>query len=100
MRAPALPRHPSARAGIIAAHGDGVAARRGGAKEKARRRRAERVCDSNRAGKATARYGPMVRTTLFFGRLLFDDSLSSWLTISSYLGTVVSCPFGTICTTL
>ena len=29
---------------------------------------------------------PMVRTALVSGRVLFDDSLSWWVTISSYLG--------------
>ena len=45
-------------------------------------------------------YWPIVRTTLLSGRVLFDDSVSWWVTISSYLGTVVSCPRGTMCTTL
>ena len=35
-------------------------------------------------------YGPMVRTTLLSGRVLFEDSWSWCVTISSYLGTVVS----------
>jgi hypothetical protein len=45
-------------------------------------------------------YSPMVRTTLFSGRLLLDESLSCCLTISSYFGNVSSSFFGTICTTL
>ena len=45
-------------------------------------------------------YSPMVRTTEFSGRVLLDDSLSSCASISSYFGTVVSSPFGTMCTTL
>ena len=40
-------------------------------------------------------YWPIVRTTLLSGRVLFDDSVSWRVTISSYLGTVVSCPRGT-----
>jgi hypothetical protein len=40
------------------------------------------------------------RMTLLSGRVLFDDSLSSCASISSYFGTVVSSPFGTMCTTL
>jgi len=43
-------------------------------------------------------YWPMVRTTLLPGRVLFDDSVLWCVTISSYLGTVVNCPFGTMCT--
>jgi hypothetical protein len=35
---------------------------------------------------------------LLSGRVLFDDSLSSYASISSYLDTLVSSPFGTICT--
>jgi hypothetical protein len=50
--------------------------------------------------KALSRYSPMVRMTLLSGRVLFDDSLSCCVTISSYFGMVVSCPFGTMCTTL
>jgi hypothetical protein len=45
-------------------------------------------------------YSPIVRMTLLSGRVLFDDSLSSCASISSYFGTVVTSPFGTICTTL
>jgi hypothetical protein len=46
------------------------------------------------------RYSPMVRITLLSGRVLFDDSLSSCTSISSYFGTVVTSPLGTKCTTL
>ena len=42
----------------------------------------------------------MVRTTLVSGRVLFDNSLPSWMTISSYFGIVVSDCRDTICTTL
>jgi formaldehyde-activating enzyme len=45
-------------------------------------------------------YSPIVRMTLLSGRVLFDDSLSSCASISSYFGTVVTSPFGTMCTTL
>ena len=45
-------------------------------------------------------YSPIVRMTLLSGRVLFDDSLSSCESISSYFGTVVTSPFGTMCTTL
>ena len=41
-----------------------------------------------------------MRTTLFSGRVLFDESLSWLVTISSYLVIVVTWPFGTMCTTL
>ena len=41
-----------------------------------------------------------LRMTLLSGRVLFEDSLSSCASISSYFGTVVSSPFGTMCTTL
>ena len=37
---------------------------------------------------------------LLSGRVLFDDSLSSCASISSYFSTVVNSPFGTMCTTL
>jgi hypothetical protein len=47
-----------------------------------------------------AGYSPIVRMTLLSGRVLFDDSLSSCESISSYFGTVVTSPFGTMCTTL
>ena len=43
-------------------------------------------------------YSPMVRMTLLSGRVLLDDSLSSCASISSYFGTVVASPFGTMCT--
>ena len=42
----------------------------------------------------------MVRTTLLSGRELLGESLSCCLTISSYFSTVVTSPFGTMCTTL
>ena len=45
-------------------------------------------------------YSPMVRMTLLSGRVLLDDNLSSCASISSYFGTVVTAPFGTMCTTL
>ena len=45
-------------------------------------------------------YSPIVRMTLLSGRVLLDDSLSSCASISSYFGTVVTAPFGTMCTTL
>ena len=50
--------------------------------------------------KRARRYSPIVRMTLLSGRVLFEDSLSSCESISSYFGTVVSSPFGTMCTTL
>jgi len=50
--------------------------------------------------KAIKRYCPMVRTTLASGRVLFEDSLSWCVTISSYLGVVVSGCRGTMWTTL
>jgi hypothetical protein len=46
------------------------------------------------------RYSPIVRMTLLSGRVLLEDSLSSRASISSYFGTVVTSPLGTICTTL
>ena len=49
---------------------------------------------------ARSGYSPMVRMTLFSGRVLLEDSLSSCASISSYFGTVVTSPFGTMCTTL
>jgi hypothetical protein len=49
---------------------------------------------------ARGSYSLIVRMTLFSGRVLFDDSLSSCASISSYFGTVVISPFGTMCTTL
>ena len=52
------------------------------------------------ASQRARRYSPIVRMTLLSGRVLFDDSLSSCASISSYFGTVVSSPFGTMCTTL
>ena len=52
--------------------------------------RDRKLCASVHA--LTARYCPMVRTTLPAGHVLFDDSLSCWLTISSYLGSVISGP--------
>jgi hypothetical protein len=45
-------------------------------------------------------YSPIVRMTLLSGRVLLEDSLSSCASISSYFGTVVTSPFGTMCTTL
>jgi hypothetical protein len=51
-------------------------------------------------GATARRYSPIVRMTLLSGRVLFEDSLSSCESISSYFGTVVSSPFGTMCTTL
>ena len=53
-----------------------------------------------RPPKRARRYSPIVRMTLLSGRVLFDDSLSSCESISSYFGTVVTSPFGTMCTTL
>ena len=50
--------------------------------------------------KAIKRYCPMVRTTLASGRVLFEDSLSWCVTISSYLGVVVSGCRDTMWTTL
>jgi hypothetical protein len=49
---------------------------------------------------ARSGYSPMVRITLLSGRVLLEDSLSSCASISSYFGTVVTSPFGTMCTTL
>jgi hypothetical protein len=49
---------------------------------------------------ARSGYSPMVRMTLLSGRVLLEDSLSSCASISSYFGTVVTSPFGTMCTTL
>ena len=44
-------------------------------------------------------YSPIVRMTLLSGRVLLGETLSCCLTISSYFGTVVISPFGTLCTT-
>jgi hypothetical protein len=55
---------------------------------------------STRCATPSYRYSPIVRMTLLSGRVLFDDSLSSCASISSYFGTVVTSPFGTMCTTL
>ena len=49
---------------------------------------------------ARSGYSPMVRIPLLSGRVLLEDSLSSCASISSYFGTVVTSPFGTMCTTL
>ena len=57
-------------------------------------------CMSDVVGGAPPIYWPMVCTTLFSGRVLFDDSLSCCMTISSYFGSVVSICRGTMCTTL
>jgi hypothetical protein len=60
-----------------------------------------RIADLNAVSTPNEKcYSPIVRMTLLSGRLLFDDSLSSCDSISSYFGTVVSSPFGTMCTTL
>jgi len=45
-------------------------------------------------------YSPIVRMTLFSGRVLLDDSRFWLLTIWSYCGIVVNSPFGTMCTIL
>ena len=55
---------------------------------------------STRSRQRETRYSPIVRMTLLSGRVLFDESLSSCASISSYFGTVVTSPFGTMCTTL
>ena len=52
------------------------------------------------AGPSVFCYSLIVRMTLLSGRVLLDDSLSSCASISSYFGTVVTPPFGTMCTTL
>ena len=49
-----------------------------------------------RPPKRARRYSPIVRMTLLSGRVLFDDSLSSCESISSYFVTVVTSPFGTM----
>ena len=61
-------------------------------------------CDADHAAsgvvplalRARIAYCAIVRTTLDSGRVLFDESLSNWRTISSYFGKVDSGSRGTM----
>src|SRR5215831_12521365 len=57
------------------------------------RRRGDCVGDCHLPSGARC-YSPIVRITLLSGRVLFDDSLSSCASISSYFGTVVTSDLG------
>ena len=93
-------------AGLICAYQGGSGGRQGARKAAAGTApdpagAVKRMCVARkRCATPSYRYSPIVRMTLLSGRVLFDDSLSSCASISSYFGTVVTSPFGTMCTTL